>query len=156
MAGSVNKAMILGRVGKDPEIRSTQGGARIANFSVATSESWRDKHSGEKKEKTEWHRITVWPENTVKVVEDYVRKGDLILVEGQIETRKWTDQQGAERYSTEIVVSAFRGSITLIGRTDNSGRQGGGRLTDREVDDRAGGGTAQRTRGDDLSDEIPF
>jgi|ERR1700687_1235768 len=156
MAGSVNKVIILGRVGKDPEIRSTNSGSKIANFSVATSENWRDKHSGEKKEKTEWHRISVFPENTVRVVEDYVRKGDLILVEGQIETRKWTDQGGVERYSTEIIVTGFKGSVTLIGKTDNSGRNsGGGRMSDREVEERAGG-TPQRGSRDEIDDEIPF
>ena len=153
MAGSVNKAIILGRVGKEPEIRSTQGGQRIASFSVATSENWRDKHSGEKKEKTEWHRISVFPENTVKVVEDYVRKGDLILVEGRIETRKWTDQSGADRYSTEIIVTGFGSSITLIGRTE--GRNSGGR-SDREVEQAAGGGSGAQRASNDLDDEIPF
>jgi single-strand DNA-binding protein len=154
MAGSVNKAIILGRVGKEPEIRSTQNGLRIASFSVATSETWRDKHSGEKKEKTEWHRISVFPENTVKVVEDYVRKGDLILVEGRIETRKWTDQSGADRYSTEIVVTGFHGSITLIGRTE--GRNSGGGRSDRDVEQAAGGGSGAQRASNDLDDEIPF
>lgn len=162
MAGSVNKVMLLGRVGKDPEIRSMHSGSRVANFSVATSESWRDKSSGERKEKTEWHRITVWPENTVNVIEKYVRKGDLIMVEGSIETRKWTDQQGQERFSTEIVVKAFNGGVTLIGQTDNANRGGSsssGRLADREPDDGGfgGGGGAPRGGGrNELDDEIPF
>jgi single-strand DNA-binding protein len=164
MAGSVNKVIIMGRVGKDPEIRSTHSGMRIANFSVATSEQWRDKNSGERKESTEWHRVTVWPENTVKVIENYVHKGDLIMIEGKLETRKWTDQSGADRYSTEVVVKGFGGSITLIGQTDNSRSSSSGRLADREAGNGYDDGPApqQPRAGDgrrgvnDLDDEIPF
>lgn len=158
MAGSVNKVMILGNVGKDPEIRSMQSGGRVANFSVATSESWRDKSSGERKEKTEWHRITVWPEQLVNIVEKYVHKGDKIYIEGQIETRKWTDNQGQERFSAEVVVKGFQGGITLLGeRREGGGGQSSGRLADRDPDDGPGygGGGAPRQRGE-LDDEIPF
>ncbi len=163
MAGSVNKVIIMGRLGRDPEIRTMRNGSRVANFSIATSESWRDKSSGERKEKTEWHNITVWPENTVNIVEKYVRKGDLILVEGQLETRKWQDQSGGDRYSTDVVIKGFQGSVTLIGRTENSGRAndgGGGRSNDREreVDDRPSGNGGRSGGGvrDELDDEIPF
>lgn len=159
--GSINRVTIMGNVGKDPEIRSTQGGARVANLSVATSEHWRDRQSGERKEKTEWHRITIWPEHQVNIVERYVRKGDMILIEGAIETRKWTDQQGQERYSTEIVVSQYKGGITLIGRIERNG--GGGRLAEREPGNDGGYGDHQpagarpaRGRNEDLDDEIPF
>jgi single-strand DNA-binding protein len=155
----VNKAIILGNIGRDPEIRSTQGGERIATLSVATSESWRDKASGEKKEKTEWHRISVWGP-VVDVIEKYVNKGDRIYIEGKIETRKWTDQQGQERYSTEIVVRGFGGKIELLGERRNggggySGGRGGNGYGDAHEEPSRGGGGSSR-RDDDLNDEIPF
>jgi single-strand DNA-binding protein len=158
MAGSVNKVIILGNVGRDPEIRSMQSGSRVCNLSVATSESWKDRNSGERKEKTEWHRVTIWPDTLVDIIEKYVRKGDKIYVEGQLETRKWTDQQGAERFSTEIVVKGFSGSVTLLGdrRGDGGGTRQSGRLAEREPGDderapqRSGGGR------NELDDEIPF
>src|SRR6185436_15461029 len=112
---SLNRVQLIGNVGRDPEIRSTSSGTRIANFTVATSEQWRDRNSGERQERTEWHRVTVWADGLVKVVDDYVHKGDRIFVEGKIETRKWTDQQGQDRYSTEVVVRQFGGSIILLG-----------------------------------------
>ncbi len=113
MAG-VNKVIIIGNVGKDPEIRQMQDGFKIANFSVATSESWKDKVSGERKERTEWHRIAVMNERLSEIVEKYVRKGSKLYIEGQLQTRKWTDQAGMERYTTEVVIGRFKGEITML------------------------------------------
>lgn len=114
MAGSLNKVQLIGNVGKDPEIRSTQGGTEIANLSVATSESWKDKASGERKEKTEWHRVVIFNPGLVGVVKSYVKKGSKIYLEGQLQTRKWTDNAGVEKYSTEIVLQNFGGSLILL------------------------------------------
>lgn len=122
MAGSVNKVIIVGNVGKDPELRSTQDGRRIANFSIATSETWRDKASGERKERTEWHRIVVFNDSLADIVEKYVHKGSKLYVEGALQTRKWTDQQGQERFSTEVVLQVFRGQIVLLGDSGNGNR----------------------------------
>ena len=113
MAG-VNKVIIIGNVGKDPEIRQMQDGFKIANFSIATSESWKDKTTGERKERTEWHRIVVMNERLSEIVEKYIRKGSKVYVEGQLQTRKWTDQSGMERYTTEVVISRFKGEITML------------------------------------------
>ena len=121
MAGSVNKVILVGNVGKDPEIRRTQDGRPIANLSLATTESWRDKNTGERKDKTEWHRVVIFNENLCKVVEQYVKKGAKLYVEGQLQTRKWTDQAGVEKYSTEVVLQGFNGSLTML-----DGRQGAG------------------------------
>lgn len=121
MAGSVNKVIIVGNLGRDPEIRSMPNGDRVANLSVATSESWKDKSSGERKEKTEWHRVTIFNDNIVKVVESYVKKGSTVYIEGSLQTRKWTDQQGVEKYSTEIVVSRFKGELTMLGGRSDGG-----------------------------------
>lgn len=160
MAG-INKAILVGNVGRDPEIRSLNSGSQVANFTLATSETWRDKQSGERKEKTEWHKITVWQEGLVKVVSDYVRKGSKLYIEGKIETRKWTDQQGQERYSTEIVLQGFDGKIQLLdSRRDNNRGDSG----DAYEEPHRGGGnglyqapaSGGRTRRDDLADEIPF
>lgn len=114
MAGSVNKVILVGNVGKDPEIRRTQDGRAIANFSLATSDSWRDKATGERKEKTEWHRVVIFNDNLCKVVEQYVRKGSKLYIEGQLQTRKWTDQAGVEKYSTEVVLQGYNGSLTML------------------------------------------
>ena len=121
MAGSVNKVILIGNVGKDPEIRRTQDGRPIANITLATSETWRDKNAGERKEKTEWHRVVVFQEGLCKVVEQYVRKGAKLYIEGQLQTRKWTDQSGVEKYSTEVVLQGFGGTLTML-----DGRAGGG------------------------------
>lgn len=127
MAGSLNKVMLIGNVGKDPEIRRTQDGRPIANLSIATSESWRDKQTGEKKEKTEWHRVVIFNENLCKVVEQYVKKGSKLFVEGALQTRKWQDQAGVERYSTEVVLQGFNGSLTMLdGRPGAGGGAGAG------------------------------
>jgi single-strand DNA-binding protein len=147
MAGSLNKAMIIGNVGRDPEIRSTQSGSRIANLSIATSESWKDKNSGERKERTEWHRVVVFNDKLVEVIEKYVVKGSKLYVEGAIQTRKWTDQSGAEKFSTEIVLQAFNGTLTLLGDPRSGGGEGGSRDS---------GQPQRRAPGPDLDDEIPF
>lgn len=114
MAGSVNKVILVGNVGKDPEIRRTQDGRPIANLSLATSETWRDKNTGERKEKTEWHRVVIFSEPLCKVVEQYVKKGSKLYIEGALQTRKWTDQSGAEKYSTEVVIQGYNGSLTML------------------------------------------
>lgn len=115
MAGSVNKVILVGNVGRDPEIRTLNNGERVANLSIATSETWRDKSTGERKEKTEWHRVVIFNEHIVKVVENYVAKGSTLYLEGSLQTRKWTDQQGVEKYSTEVVLQKFNGNLVLLG-----------------------------------------
>ena len=131
MAGSVNKVILVGNLGRDPEIRSTQDGMRIANLNLATSESWRDKMSGERKEKTEWHRVVIFNERLTELAEKYLRKGSKVYVEGALQTRKWTDNAGVEKYSTEIVLTRFKGELTMLdGARDRAGgarRQGGRR-----------------------------
>lgn len=119
MAG-LNRVIIIGSCGRDPEIRSMPNGDRIANLSLATSETWRDKSSGEKKEKTEWHRVSIFNDNIVKVVENYVKKGSTIAIEGSLQTRKWTDKDGVEKYTTEVVAGKFNGSLTLLGGREQS------------------------------------
>lgn len=114
MAGSVNKVILIGNLGKDPEIRRTQDGRPIANLRLATTESWRDKNSGEKREKTEWHSVVIFNENLCKVVEQYVKKGAKLYIEGQLQTRKWQDKEGQERYSTEVVLQGFNGTLTML------------------------------------------
>lgn len=129
MAGSVNKVILIGNVGADPEIRRTQDGRPIANLRIATSESWRDRNSGERKEKTEWHTVVVFNEGLCKVVEQYVKKGAKLYIEGQLQTRKWQDQTGNDRYSTEIVLQGFNSTLTMLdgrGEGGGSGRSGGG------------------------------
>lgn len=149
MAG-VNKVILVGNLGKDPEVRTFPNGGRVVNFSIATSEQWKDKASGEKKERTEWHSVAIFNEPLGKIAEQYLRKGSTVYIEGQLETRKWQDQSGADKYTTEIVLRPFRGEMTLLGgkgdggqRNDDAGGQGGG----------YGGGSAGDP--DDGSD-IPF
>ena len=154
MAASLNRVQLIGNVGRDPEIRSTQGGERIANLTVATSESWTDKRSGEKKERTEWHRIAIFNDGLVGVVERFVHKGSRIFVEGQLTTRKWTDQSGQEKYSTEINLGKFNGSLILL-----DGKQSGGESAGRASEPHPGkpGGYPQEPKGGgDLDDDIPF
>lgn len=145
MAGSVNKVILVGNVGKDPEVRSLNNGDRVASFSVATSETWRDRSSGERKEKTEWHRISVFNDNIVKVVEQYVKKGTTVYLEGSLQTRKWTDNAGVEKFSTEIVLQKFRGELTLLG----------GKPEDRDERQEQRQGPRE-TFSADLDDQIPF
>ena len=134
MAGSVNKVILVGNLGRDPEIRNTQDGMKVVNLSVATSERWKDRMSGEPRERTEWHRVVIFNENLARVAEQYLRKGSSVYLEGQLQTRKWTDQQGVEKYTTEVVLGRFRGELTLLGgRGDGAGTGGG-------YGDSAGGG----------------
>ena len=159
MAGSVNKVILIGNLGADPEIRSLGSGDRVANLRVATSETWRDRTSGERKEKTEWHRVVVFNENIVKVCEQYLRKGAKVYVEGAIQTRKWTDQSGVEKYSTEIVLQKFRGELTMLdgrgegaGEGDTGGYNNGGFSSG----PRAQSSAPREDFSADLDDEIPF
>src|SRR5882757_8505792 len=162
MAGSVNKVILVGNLGKDPEIRRTQDGRPIANLRIATSESWRDKTTGERKEKTEWHRVVIFSEGLCRVVEQYLKKGSKVYIEGQLQTRKWTDQQGVERYSTEIVLQNFSSQLTML---DKAGGGGDFRSDDGDSDFGASGPSAPRAKAPamagggkrgDMDDEIPF
>lgn len=127
MAGSVNKVILIGNLGADPEIRRTQDGRPIANLSIATSESWRDKNSGERREKTEWHRVVIFNEGLCKIAENYLKKGSKVYIEGQLQTRKWTDQSGQDKYSTEVVLQGFNGNLTMLdGRNEGGGGGSGG------------------------------
>jgi single-strand DNA-binding protein len=170
LAGSVNKVILIGNLGRDPEIRSMQNGGKVCNLSLATSESWRDKGSGERREKTEWHRVVIFNENLIQVAERFLKKGSKVYVEGQIETRKWSDQSGQEKYSTEIVLRPFRGELTMLdgregggggGSYGGGGGGGGGGFDEapaREPSRQppAGGGGGGFGPGPDLDDEIPF
>ena len=120
MAGSVNKVILLGNLGRDPDVRASQDGNKIVNLSIATSERWKDRNSGEQREKTEWHRVVIFNENLARIAEQYLRKGNNVYVEGQLQTRKWTDQQGIEKYTTEVVISRFKGELTLLGNRGDS------------------------------------
>lgn len=159
MAGSVNKVILIGNLGQDPEFRTFQNGDKVASFSIATSESWKDKTSGEKKEKTEWHRISVLNQGLVKVIESYVKKGSKLYIEGQLETRKWADASGVEKYTTEVVLRPFRGELTLL---DSKGGSSGYSSNDMPSNDyssapqqqAASGGSAKAV--DMMEDEIPF
>ena len=177
MAGSVNKVIIVGNLGRDPEVRTFQNGGKVVNLNIATSETWRDKASGERKERTEWHRVSILNENLAKIAEQYLKKGSKVYIEGQLETRKWQDQSGAEKFTTEVVLRPFRGELTLLdGRGDGggggySGDQGG---YDQGPSDRAPGGASGGGSGSgsgsgsggyapagggsnrDMDDEIPF
>ena len=159
MAGSVNKVILIGNLGADPEIRRTQDGRPIANLRIATSESWRDKNTGERREKTEWHRVVVFNEGLCKVIEQYVKKGSKVYIEGALQTRKWTDQSGVEKYSTEIVLQGFNSTLTMLdGKSGGGGSSGGGDYGSGS-DDFGGGGGGGSSRGNfsqDLDDEIPF
>ena len=159
MSGSVNRVIIVGNLGKDPEIRTTQSGDRIANLSVATSETWRDKQSGERKERTEWHRVVIFGDALAGVAEKYLRKGSKVYLEGQLQTRKWQDQSGADRYSTEIVLQPFRGTLTMLDSPPDSqhdtNRDDTRPRPDRD-DPRTNTGTGGGSRYDDLDSEIPF
>jgi single-strand DNA-binding protein len=172
MAGSVNKVILVGNLGRDPEVRTLQSGSKVVNLSVATSETWNDRQSGERKERTEWHRVVIYNERLADVAERFLRKGSKIYLEGALETRKWTDQAGVEKFSTEVVLRAFRGELTMLdGRGEGGGATsdggGGGYAPPRES---RGPGPARQERGargstgpsweppkgGDLDDEIPF
>jgi single-strand DNA-binding protein len=166
MAGSINKVILVGNLGKDPEIRRTQDGRAIANLSIATSEQWRDKATGERKEKTEWHRVVIFNEGLAKVAEQYLKKGAKVYIEGALQTRKWTDQAGVEKYSTEVVLQGFNSNLTML--EGRSGGGGGGGFGDDAGGDfgsagpssapprrvAAGGGGGGRNS--DMDDDIPF
>jgi single-strand DNA-binding protein len=158
MAGSVNKVILVGNLGKDPEIRSFANGGRVASFSIATSESWKDKASGEKKERTEWHRISVLNDNLVGIVEKYIKKGAKVYIEGQLETRKWTDKDGAEKYTTEVVLRPFRGEITMLDSKGggSSFESSGGDYGMESGGGSSGGNYASSGKADKMDDEIPF
>ncbi len=171
MAGSVNKVILIGNLGRDPEVRHAQDGSKIVSLNVATSESWKDRNSGERKEKTEWHRVVVFNDRVADVAERYLKKGSKVYIEGALQTRKWTDQSGAEKYTTEVVIGKFRGELTLLdGRSEGGGGayEGGGESSDYAAAPRqpaparspapaaggsAGGGWDAPA---DLDDEIPF
>jgi len=183
MAGSVNKVIIVGNLGRDPEVRSFGNGGKVVNLRIATSETWRDKQSGERKERTEWHSVAIYNEALGKIAEQYLKKGSTVYIEGQLETRKWQDQSGADKYTTEVVLRQFRGELTLLGgRGEGGGGGGGGGYDDRGGYDEGGqgggygggssgggsrggfGGSAGGSGGgagggggrSDLDDEIPF
>lgn len=169
MAGSVNKVILVGNLGKDPEIRSMQSGGKVCNLSIATSESWNDKASGERREKTEWHRVVIFDDRLADVCERFLRKGRKVYIEGQLQTRKWTDQQGQERYSTEVVLQRFRGELQILDSNRDGGGAGGGGggYDDAGMDGPSGGGGGGmgaaparagggRKSGGDLDDDIPF
>ncbi|ADH88982.1 single-strand binding protein [Ancylobacter novellus DSM 506] len=185
MAGSVNKVILIGNLGRDPEVRTFQNGGRVCNLRIATSETWRDKATGERKERTEWHSVVIFNENLLRVAEQYLRKGTKVYIEGQLETRKATDQSGGERYFTEVVLRPFRGELTILdsrgGGSSESGEEyssgssdfgsgggfgggsgggsGGGRSFgggDRKPAAVGGGGGGKFGGGGDLDDEIPF
>src|SRR5690242_12410301 len=152
MAGSVNKVILIGNLGRDPEVRRLPSGEPVVNLSIATSESWRDKTSGERKEKTEWHRVVIFNENIAKVAEQYLKKGSKIYLEGQLQTRKYTDKDGTEKYSTEVVLQKYRGELTML---DGRGGEGGGDRAERPAMAGAGEGARSFQRAE-LDDEIPF
>lgn len=155
MAGSVNKVILVGNLGRDPEVRQTQSGNPVVQLSVATSENWRDRQTGERRERTEWHRVVIFNENLAKVAEQYLRKGSKVYVEGALQTRKWQDQSGQDRYTTEVVLGRFRGELTMLdsrgegGGNGGPGDYGGGMPS-------SGGGPSAPPAGGDFDDEIPF
>ncbi|WP_300018872.1 single-stranded DNA-binding protein [uncultured Roseobacter sp.] len=165
MAGSVNKVILIGNLGRDPEVRSFQNGGKVCNLRIATSETWKDRNTGERKERTEWHSVAIFQEGLVRIAEQYLRKGSKVYIEGQLQTRKWQDQSGQDRYSTEVVLQGFGGTLTMLDGRDggsgggNFGSGGGGSM---EYDDRGGdshgggGGSSSPAPSRDLDDEIPF
>ena len=160
MAGSVNKVILVGNLGRDPEVRNFPNGGKVCNLRIATSETWRDRNSGERKERTEWHSVAIFSEPLAKIAEQYLRKGSKVYIEGQLETRKWQDQSGADRYSTEIVLRPYRGELTLLdGRGEGGGAGGGGYDQGGGSGGGSGGGYGGGSGGGyggDMDDEIPF
>lgn len=165
MAGSVNKVILIGNLGRDPEVRTFQNGGRVCNLRIATSETWRDKDSGERRERTEWHSVAIFNENLARLAEQYLRKGSKVYIEGQLETRKWQDQNGQDRYSTEVVLRPFRGEMTFLD-SRNDGGGGGGGYGGGGSDygsgggygggSSGGGGGSSGGPGGGMDDEIPF
>ncbi|AXI42302.1 single-stranded DNA-binding protein [Sulfitobacter sp. SK011] len=171
MAGSVNKVILIGNLGRDPEVRSFQNGGKVCNLRIATSETWKDRNTGERREKTEWHSVAIFQEGLVRIAEQYLKKGSKVYIEGQLQTRKWQDQSGADRYSTEVVLQGFNGTLTMLDGRDGGGSGGGGGYDDRGAGgggyDQGGGydsGPSSSGGGSgsgggssrDLDDEIPF
>ncbi|MHC0052963.1 single-stranded DNA-binding protein [Actibacterium sp. D379-3] len=166
MAGSVNKVILVGNLGRDPEVRSFQNGGKVCNLRIATSETWKDRTTGERREKTEWHSVAIFSEGLVRVCEQYLRKGSKVYIEGQLQTRKWQDQSGQDRYSTEVVLQGFNGTLIMLdGRSESGGGgggqgggYGGGYDTGRSERDYGGGpaGPSGPAPASDLDDEIPF
>ncbi len=169
MAGSVNKVILIGNLGRDPEVRSFQNGGKVCNLRIATSENWKDRNTGERREKTEWHTVAIFNENLVRLAEQYLRKGSKVYIEGQLETRKWQDQSGQDRYSTEVVLRPYRGEMTFLDGRDGGGGGGGGYGGGSSGGDYGGGGYDSGSGGGDygggsggggssrdLDDEIPF
>ncbi|NOR29878.1 MAG: single-stranded DNA-binding protein [Sulfitobacter sp.] len=168
MAGSVNKVILIGNLGRDPEVRSFQNGGKVCNLRIATSETWKDRNTGERREKTEWHSVAIFQEGLVRIAEQYLKKGSKVYIEGQLQTRKWQDQSGADRYSTEVVLQGFNGTLTMLDGPSGGGSGGGGGGYDSGPSDpggygggydsgpssSGGGGGGQSSR--DLDDEIPF
>jgi single-strand DNA-binding protein len=164
MAGSVNKVILIGNLGRDPEVRTFQNGGKVCNLRVATSETWKDRNTGERRERTEWHSVAIFNENLARLAEQYLRKGSKVYIEGKLETRKWQDQSGQDRYTTEVVLRPYSGALTLLdGRDGGGGGQGGGGMGGSYGDGRGGGGGFPDDRGGsagygraDVDDEIPF
>lgn len=165
MAGSVNKVILVGNLGRDPEVRTFQNGGKVCNLRIATSERWRDRNTGENRERTEWHSVAIFSEPLAKIAEQYLRKGSKVYVEGQLETRKWQDQSGQDRYSTEVVLRPYRSELTLLDSRNEGGGGGGyGGGSGGGYDDRggsygggsSGGGAQGGYGGGDMDDEIPF
>ena len=165
MAGSVNKVILVGNLGRDPEVRTFQNGGKVCNLRVATSEQWKDRNTGERRERTEWHSVAIFSEPLVRIAEQYLRKGSKVYLEGQLETRKWQDQSGQDRYSTEVVLRPYKGELTLLdsrGGEGGHGGGGGGWGDDRSggygggYDDRGGPAGGGNAPGGDMEDEIPF
>ncbi len=162
MAGSVNKVILVGNLGADPEMRQTRDGRPIANLSIATSESWKDRATGERREKTEWHRVVIFNEGLCRIAEQYLKKGSKVYLEGQLQTRKWQDQSGADRYSTEVVLQGFNSTLTMLdSRADSGGGYGGGSGGGNfgqsgPMDNQGGGGGTPQDFSQELDDEVPF
>jgi len=168
MAGSVNKVILIGNLGRDPEVRSFQNGGKVCNLRIATSETWKDRATGERRERTEWHSVAIFSEPLAKVAEQYLRKGSKVYIEGQLETRKWQDQSGQDRYSTEVVLRPYRSELTMLDGRDGGGGGGGGSSSGGGYGDDRGGGYPDDRGGsqggydggrggsNDVDDEIPF
>ena len=164
MAGSVNKVIIVGNLGRDPEVRTFQNGGKVCNLRIATSETWKDRNTGERKERTEWHSVAIFNENLARLAEQYLRKGSKVYIEGKLETRKWQDQSGQDKYSTEVVLRPYAGEMTFLdGRDGGSGGGGGGYMSDQSGGGYGGGGQGGSQgggggapAGGDIDDEIPF
>jgi single-strand DNA-binding protein len=169
VAGSLNKVMLIGNLGKDPEVRSFQNGGKVCNFSLATSENWKDKNTGERREKTDWHNVAIFNENLVRIAEQYLKKGSKVYIEGSLQTRKWQDQSGADKYTTEVVLQNFNGTLVLLDRAEGGGGSRGGGGSDYNQDDAprgnfGGGGRSGGASGggrpsafdSDLDDDVPF